>query len=947
MGKGVETLRSANQMFSKPILKALGVSISMLCSVSALAIPISAGPTGMDPTKIPQMVTPLTIPPEMPKSPTNSDYNQGEMTEYNIAMRQFGQQILPTSGCVVGKALLGFVAPVCTNVDPKTKSGKFKPTKVWGYGRADDATPPVAPVPATLSSFNYPSFTMEAVANNPTSVRWINELVALDPATGKPYPLTDPNSKFLPPLTAIDRSLHWANPEQLPCRHPDQNGVTTGRVDCEPDPELSIVNGVNVLDQAYTGPTPMVVHVHGIDVNSQSDGYSEAWWLPKAANIPASYGSKGTLYDQFFTNNTTPASAAFNYENGQAPTTLWFHDHSLGITRNNVYSGPTGFWLLRGDYTKGSNLIAADKVSEFVAGASTKPGKLPGDALAERPTNPNLFYALDANGVWSSDLATTAQKGCDPNFDALCRANIREIPLVIQDRSFNADGSLFFPASRDFFQGYAVPYKPNAKSDIAPLWNPEFFGNTMVVNGNTWPRLKVAKQRYRFRLLNGTDARTLSLAMYAMPKLKLSDQIGMSNLTLSKHVASRDTGYKEIPFYQIGAEQGYLPKVVKVTKGTSVQLPGNGTEPPAPVCIPTNALTGAVGNNPLDPLCEKALLMMPAERADVVVDFSSLAVGAVVRVVNLGPDAPFGGFPVGLAAADSLTTGRVMTFEVVADTGVVSPAGIPTPFAADISTVPSKLILPAETANTLTPNKQRKIALMEGESEYICVSLDATGGLLSAFNPGKQADDGTWHPNVPFNDAEACLVDSEGNSQPSGIPYAPKHALLGTVDGNGVLSRQPWMNPITAAPKAGDTEDWEIYNTTVDSHPVHLHLVRFQVLNRETMLTNVNPNGTIHDVQPGGGATARPMELTETGYKDTVIAYPGEITRVRATFERAGLYVWHCHIVDHEDNEMMVPMVVTDPTVTLPHNAVDDTLSDMPIGNTGKTLPIVNNGAGL
>ncbi len=104
----------------------------------------------------------------------------------------------------------------------------------------------------------------------------------------------------------------------------------------------------------------------------------------------------------------------------------------------------------------------------------------------------------------------------DPNFDANYRATIREIPIVIQDRSFNADGSLFYPDSRAFFDGYTGPYigNPALGSDIPPAWNPEAFFNTMVVNGNTWPELEVAPALYRFRFLNGCNSRFLNLAMF-------------------------------------------------------------------------------------------------------------------------------------------------------------------------------------------------------------------------------------------------------------------------------------------------------------------------------------------------------------------------------------------------------------------------------------------------
>jgi FtsP/CotA-like multicopper oxidase with cupredoxin domain len=153
------------------------------------------------------------------------------------------------------------------------------------------------------------------------------------------------------------------------------------------------------------------------------------------------------------------------------------------------------------------------------------------------------------------------------------------------------------------------------------------------------------------------------------------------------------------------------------------------------------------------------------------------------------------------------------------------------------------------------------------------------------------------------------------------IPFAPKAALLGQVDLTGPVPigiPLLWTDTTSAStpknvtmadgpvrsvnvtenPIAGDTEEWDIYNFTVDGHPIHLHLVRFEVVSRR--LIGAAP------VAPGVG-----VQPWETGYKDTVIAYPGEITQVKALFDLAGLYVWHCHIVEHEDNEMMRPYVVS------------------------------------
>jgi bilirubin oxidase len=118
-------------------------------------------------------------------------------------------------------------------------------------------------------------------------------------------------------------------------------------------------------------------------------------------------------------------------------------------------------------------------------------------------------------------------------------------------------------------------------------------------------------------------------------------------------------------------------------------------------------------------------------------------------------------------------------------------------------------------------------------------------------------------------------------------------ALLGTVTPAGEARPLLWMDAVTENPMPGATEIWEIRNFTADAHPIHIHLVQFEVIGRE------DAEGTV-----------RPPEAWETGTKDTVIAYPGEITRVKAMFDRAGQFVWHCHILEHEDNEMMRPYSV-------------------------------------
>jgi FtsP/CotA-like multicopper oxidase with cupredoxin domain len=640
----------------------------------------------LSPGEIPKYATPVLIPPVMPRAGTIVRKGGKNIDSYEISMRQFQQQILPAG---------------------------LPATTVWGYGAVKSASK------KGLLVHNAPSLTIEAQWNRPVRVKWINELV-------------DANGDFLPHLLPVDPTLHWANPP----------GGPMGR---DMRPEFTSTPG------PYTGPVPIVTHVHGaVGVGDESDGYAEAWYLPAAKDIPAGYATEGTWYDFFkakaqagFGATWGPGYATFQYPNDQRASTIWYHDHTLGMTRLNVYAGPAGFFIVRG---------GPDGDKAVLDTRTGMPAVLPGPAPKEGDKfPPNKTYY--------------------------------EIPLAIQDRSFNEDGSLFYPDTREFFDTIISPFIP-AEMGFSPIWNPEFFGNTLIVNGNTWPFLTVEKRRYRFRFLNGCQSRFLILDFGNIPGVEA---------------------------WQIGNEGGFLAAPVNIT---------------------------AMGNR---------LLMGLAERADVIVDFTNVPAGSYV-LGNLGPDEPFGGgvpgvdFPV----ADPETTGQIMQFNVV-----------PT-LAPDPTTPPAYLQLPAIAplpAETIT----RPLALIE----KMGMGFNAAGEMV------------------------------EG----------PLEALLGEVEGGSAVEKL-WMDPITENPGVGDTEVWEFYNTTGDAHPMHIHEVVFEVVNREGLVLD-EEGEALEPIQLDGKIT--PAEAWERGFKDTVIAYPGQVTRVRMQFKVAGQYVWHCHIVEHEDNEMMRP----------------------------------------
>ncbi len=188
-----------------------------------------------------------------------------------------------------------------------------------------------------------------------------------------------------------------------------------------------------------------------------------------------------------------------------------------------------------------------------------------------------------------------------------------------------------------------------------------------------------------------------------------------------------------------------------------------------------------------------------------------------------------------------------------------------------------------------------------------------TTGQIMVFNVGNTpvADPVTLPANLrpvtgPFPPAELAnpvrtrqLILFEGVDE-----FGRLQPLLGTVAGGTRL----WADPITENPNVGDVEVWEIYNTTPDAHPIHLHLVTFQILNRQRFRAMVGPTGALTGIRLLG--QPKPAEANELGPKDTAQMFPGEVTRIVAKFDRPGRYVWHCHILSHEDHEMMRPYYV-------------------------------------
>ncbi|KAA0889828.1 multicopper oxidase family protein [Oryzomonas rubra] len=482
----------------------------------------------------------------------------------------------------------------------------------------------------------------------------------------------------------------------------------------------------------------IVPHLHGGHTQSGFDG-NPLYWFTNNPNAPAN-GMGGPA------GNTV----TYTYDNDQLGTTLWYHDHAMGITRLNVYAGLAAFYILRDNYEDSLNL-------------------------------PKGNY---------------------------------EIPLVIQDKSFYEDGSIAYPTTPLLDPYTHLPIiGANGKPVLSSL--PEFFGNTITVNGKVWPKLEVEPRRYRFRLLNGSDSRFYNLWI----ELPGGSPLPAGMIT------------------QIGNEGGLLPKPATV----------GDTE-------------------------DNGILLALAERADLIIDFSKVPPGTKITMRN-NANGPYpGGNP-----PDPKTTGKIMQFTV---------------------------------------------------------TKPLSGTDTSAATASR--------PHTPLAAADNVrIVDLQELRDIFGINYDPagegtlfyRHLLL--------LNGNLFSDPITEKPVLNTVEDWIIVNGTVDMHPMHLHLVGFEVVEKGT-LTGYIPAALglppryaalNKDTDPAGRTPLDPefdrnytVTGNETGLKDTVKVPPGGLdpngdpdpnnrgyVRIRAKFDRLGIYMWHCHILSHEDNDMMRPFEVVAP----------------------------------
>jgi spore coat protein A, manganese oxidase len=417
------------------------------------------------------------------------------------------------------------------------------------------------------------------------------------------------------------------------------------------------------------------------------------------------------------------------YPNEQPATLLWYHDHYLGDTRMNVVAGLAGGYLIRDSFDTGSNPLL--------------PGPL---------------------GTY-------------------------ELVMVVQDRQFNADGSLLYPVA---------PASTNGP------WIGEYFGDVMLVNGKIWPTLTVEPAVYRFRVLNGCNARIVDLRI------------------------STPDGTTAVPMTIVGTEGGLLP---------------------------------------VNPASSSGLVMTPAERYDVICDFRGFP-GQTLLMTNTTPPDP--------VSTPAPPLGQVMQITVKQTASSGAPMTVPGP-----GSLPANPAVSALTA--LGPPK------LSGGTNTAVGTRMITLNEVGAETP-------TWRLNL--------------NAHPYGDPH-----------------------PVTETLKWNSVEDWYFVNTTGDTHPMHTHLFTFHVMGRYDcdiegyVAAHGGPNGVpqldVSTLTPFLQSALIPPDPDEAGMKDTVKVNPGQVTVVRAKFSlpstalngagklvHSQQYVHHCHIVEHEDNDMMERVMV-------------------------------------
>jgi spore coat protein A len=620
----------------------------------------------------------------------------------------------------------------------------------------------------------------------------------------------------------------------------------------------TIMAGPNGLMVGDLPTNRMAVHLHGGLTPWFSDGTPYQWITPFGQHGPSFMNVPGTF--------APPGTLTNYYPNDQSARMVWYHDHAIGITRLNAYAGLASAYII------------TDAFETFLINNALLPSLVGIPMILQEKT-------FVANNILTQD----------PTW------------------KWGNPGDLWYPHQYEFNSGPAPACTLNAKGRwdygpcvtppaVLPASNstlpsvsavPEFFADTAMVNGALYPTLTVKAQTFRFRVLNASQARFFHLNLYYEDPTN-HGEVPFSIGVNGKPVLAAVPGPS---LYQVATEGGFLPAYVQHPNGIPCPLD----------------LVGDKSGNTANPDGPFNLLVAPAERADFIINFSGLN-GKSFILYN---DAP-GPFPMGDSRNDYFT----------GDPDQTAIGGAPTTVPGHGPNTRTIMKIIVDNAHGAAGGPFPNLALLN-----TALAQNFTGG-----NPGVAPQQPTLL--APFNSSTGQFEIPSGMlpfNKTLNEDFDDFGRLLqrgGTdqqfTNNQGLLTfGQGYMDPTTETVSAGAVQAWDFYNTTGDTHPWHFHLVNVQVVGRGIYATNLDGTpifGSFTDLS-GSPGKLTPPDANEQGWKETVRMNPGEITRVIMRFDLPKLpksmgdpksprtggheYVHHCHILEHEEHDMMRTLVVT------------------------------------
>ncbi|MGE5506993.1 MAG: hypothetical protein ACM3RP_00665 [Chitinophagales bacterium] len=758
------------------------------------------------------------------------------------------------------------------------------------------------------------------------------------------------------------------------------------------------------------------LHLHGGNTPWISDGTQHQWITPAGENTPYPKGvSVRNVPDM---PDPGPGSMTFYYTNQQSARLMFYHDHSYGITRLNIYAGEAAGYLLQDPAEKAlvdSGVIPADQIPLIIQDKTF----VPDDAqlAAQDPTWDKAKWGGKGN-LWFPHVYMPNQNPYDVS-GANTKGRWDYGPWFWPPFT----GLVHGPVDNPYFDPVNAPWEPpKIPGTPNPSIVPEAFMDTPLVNGTAYPYLKVQPKAYRFRILNACNDRFLNLQLYyAKSNAPMWNPDGTLNDADAGEVpmvaAVKTAGYPAT--WPTDGRIGGVPDPAAAGP-KMIQIGHEGGFLPAPVVLDNQPVGYDYDRRSITVLnvTDKTLFLGPAERADVIVDFSQVPAGSKLILYNDAP-APVPAFDTRYdyytGDPDQTATGgapstlpgygpntrTIMQFQVE---GTPAPAydlaalqaALPRAYAQfqDKPIVPQASYNAAfnqsgpvdgyarifDTSMSFFNGPLTGLKLTNGGSGYTSAPTvtitggGGTGATATATVAGGSVasitltNGGSGYTSAPIvtitggggTGATAVATGVTLDLQPKSIiedfdpEYGRMNAMLGVevphtsaviqtsipyidIDPpTEVFKNSDAATPIGAP--ADGTQIWKITHNGVDTHALHWHMFNVQVINR------VGWDGMI-----------KPPDANELGWKDTVRMNPLEdiivamrpiipnvpfdlpnsvrpldptmpigstngFRNVDPTNQPAAVtnqlvnfgweYLWHCHLLGHEENIMMRPMIV-------------------------------------